>query len=200
MPSGGTRVAALYVQKGGIYYGLEGVDPWDEERDARLYDGPHPVVAHPPCNRWCQLAPINFARWGAAIGEDGGCFWHALDAVRRFGGVLEHPAYSLAWPEFDLPIPLRGVWRKSFFDEGYVTEISQSAYGHGARKRTWLYLIGEPLEMDWSDPAGEYVVGAGVHSGNAQGRRLGGFTSATPIAFRDKLLELAATGVMAVAA
>src|SRR5690242_17269022 len=28
-------VAALYVEKGGVYYGIEDVDPWDEERDAR---------------------------------------------------------------------------------------------------------------------------------------------------------------------
>lgn len=35
-------VAALYVQTGGAYYGMPDVDPWDEARDARLYDGPHP--------------------------------------------------------------------------------------------------------------------------------------------------------------
>jgi len=29
-------IAALYVEKGGCYYNLPGVDPWDEERDARL--------------------------------------------------------------------------------------------------------------------------------------------------------------------
>ena len=40
-------VAALYVQRGGSYYGIPGVDPWDEQRDARGYDGPFPVVAHP---------------------------------------------------------------------------------------------------------------------------------------------------------
>lgn len=28
-------VAALYVETGGTYYGLPGVDPWDVERDAR---------------------------------------------------------------------------------------------------------------------------------------------------------------------
>lgn len=27
-----TIVAALYVQRGGAYYGLEDVDPWDEAR------------------------------------------------------------------------------------------------------------------------------------------------------------------------
>jgi hypothetical protein len=43
-------IAALYVETGGVYYGLPDVDPWDEARDARLYDGPWPVVAHPPAN------------------------------------------------------------------------------------------------------------------------------------------------------
>ena len=45
-------IAALYVETNGVYYGLPDVDPWDEARDARLYNGPHPVVAHPPCQRW----------------------------------------------------------------------------------------------------------------------------------------------------
>ena len=41
-------IAALFVIKNGCYYGLENVDPWDIDRDAMKYDGPHPVVAHPP--------------------------------------------------------------------------------------------------------------------------------------------------------
>ena len=45
-------IAALYVELGGAYYGLPGVDPWDQARDARKYSGPWPVVAHPPCERW----------------------------------------------------------------------------------------------------------------------------------------------------
>jgi len=45
-------IAALYVETGGPYFGVEGVDPWDATRDAREYAGPHPVVAHPPCKRW----------------------------------------------------------------------------------------------------------------------------------------------------
>lgn len=189
-------IAALFVQRDGIYYGLSAVDPWDEARDARLYDGPYPVVAHPPCGRWCQLASVNEARWGAKIGDDGGCFEAALRAVRRWGGVLEHPAYSLAWSTFALPRPTRGLWVRSLWDEGYVTEVSQSAYGHPARKRTWLYLVGEPMEMDWRDLPGELVVGAGVHVGQAAGRgRIdGAAASATPIAFRDALLTLALDG------
>lgn len=45
-------IAALFVAVGGGYFGLPDVDPWDAERDARLYAGPWPVVAHPPCERW----------------------------------------------------------------------------------------------------------------------------------------------------
>lgn len=42
-------VAAPYVEANGIYAGVPGIELWDEARDARLYAGPHPVVAHPPC-------------------------------------------------------------------------------------------------------------------------------------------------------
>ena len=31
------NIAALFVATGGVYFGLPGVDPWDEARDARLY-------------------------------------------------------------------------------------------------------------------------------------------------------------------
>jgi len=190
-------IAALYVETGGVYYGLDNVEPWDEKSDARLYDGPHPVVAHPPCARWCQLAPVNQARWGTRIGDDGGTFYAALKAVRKWGGVLEHPAYTLAWKQYGLPRPRRGQWMRSLDDPGWVTEISQSAYGHLARKRTWLYLIGEPFPLNWRDPAGAKVVGAGIRTGQAAGR--GRLTPeealGTPLAFRDELLELAATGV-----
>ena len=84
--------------------GLQDVDPWDIHRDARLYNGPHPVVAHPPCSTWGQLASVNQARWGKMIGDDEGCFEAALNTVRRFGGVLEHPADSVAWQRF-IPAP-----------------------------------------------------------------------------------------------
>src|SRR4051812_16756481 len=78
----GEVIAALYVEKNGGYYGLKDVDPWDKDRDARLYAGPWPVVAHPPCDRWCQMAPVNQARYGHRIGDDGGCFASALSSVR----------------------------------------------------------------------------------------------------------------------
>lgn len=195
-----TLVAALFVARGGVYFGLEGVDPWDEERDARLYDGPYPVVAHPPCGRWGQLAPVNEARYGTPVGHDGGCFAAALGAVERFGGVLEHPAYTLAWHAFDIQRPRRGSWQKDATRPGWVTEVSQSAYGHRARKRTWLYYVGEaePPALDWSDPAGEAVIGGGINSGECVGRAKVEKAEAikTPEPFRDLLLLLASQATL----
>ncbi len=143
-------VAALYVQTGGVYFGLPDVDPWDEARDARLYDGPWPVVAHPPCQRWCRLAGQLETRWGYRVGDDGGVFAAALAAVRRFGGVLEHPAHSQAWDAFDLPTPATWGWASSIGDEGWSCEIEQGHYGHELRKPTWLYCVGaDPPGMRW---------------------------------------------------
>src|SRR3990167_2297049 len=105
------RVAALFVDPRVVYSGLPDVEVWCEQRDARLYAGPWPVVAHPPCARWCRLAGLVEARWGHKRGEDGGCFEAALRAVRTWGGVLEHPAYRDAWDAFGLPVPPRhGGW------------------------------------------------------------------------------------------
>lgn len=102
----GIVVAALYVQTDGCYFGLPDVDPWDEPRDARKYAGPWPVVAHPPCERWGRYwfgGPS--AKVRRIKGDDGGCFKAALEAVRKFGGVLEHPEASAAWAHFGLAAP-----------------------------------------------------------------------------------------------
>lgn len=193
MPADGPQfITALYVERDGAYYGLPHVDPWDIERDARTYDGPHPVIAHPPCNTWCMLAPVNAARWGLTIGDDGGTFAAALAAVRQWGGVLEHPAYSLAWRRYGLPVPRRGGWTQSLTDPGMATEVCQAAYGHDARKRTWLYAVGvDPLALDWRDVAGRAVIGGGINTGESMGRPKLERAIATPTAFRDLLIALA---------
>lgn len=103
-------IAALFVETGGVYFGLPEVDPWDIGRDARLYRGPHPVVAHPPCDRWHQLSAVNHKRWGFRINDDDGCFAAALNAVRRFGGVLEHPAETRAFKHYGISEPICRGW------------------------------------------------------------------------------------------
>ena len=137
-------IAALFVETGGAYFNLEGVDPWDKERDARKYDGPHPVVAHPPCHLWVNLAAVNWPRYKRQRpawypgGDDGGCFASALASVRKWGGVLEHPQASSLWPTYGLPRPGAG------FDSfgGWSLDVDQFWWGHKARKRTWLYIVG----------------------------------------------------------
>lgn len=76
-------IAALYVDPRGCYADVPGVELWDEARDARLYAGPWPVVAHPPCTRRCRLAGLVEARWGHRRGEDGGGFAAALATSNR---------------------------------------------------------------------------------------------------------------------
>jgi hypothetical protein len=191
-------VAALYVAKGGAYWDLRGVDPWDEERDARLYAGPWPVVAHPPCARWCQLAGLVEARWGHRRGDDGGCFASALASVQKWGGVLEHPAYSSAWTKYNLPKPSRGHWRRGHpllgASNGWATEVSQVAYAHRARKRTWLYYVGSmaPPDLDWSEPEASAWVSNCANHGRKFVELMGSNEcKATPLAFRDLLLSIA---------
>lgn len=156
-------VAALYVHPAGPYVGRAGVDAWTEDRDARLYAGPWPVVAHPPCATWSRL------RMFARPGGDGGTFAAALDAVRRWGGVLEHPASSHAWSVFGLPVPRTTGWTASLFDPGLSTVIAQSAYGHKASKMTWLYYVGAAapdVRLDWRRPRGTHCIATsrGKHS------------------------------------
>ena len=192
-------IAALYVQPGGCYYGLPDVDPWDESRDARLYAGPWPVVAHPPCSRWCRLAGLVEARWGHKRGEDGGCFGSALTAVRKWGGVLEHPAYSDAWGAFDLNRPPRhGGWVNADFQGGWTCHVEQGRYGHLAKKATWLYAVGGELpDMDWGhvpDTQSTALVswcGNHVSSGETRPRVGKAAASRTPQRFRDVLLAIA---------
>ena len=134
-------IAALFVDPKGPYANLPGVDIWDESRDTRNYAGPFPVVAHPPCARWCRLAGLIEARYGHKKGDDGGCFASALASVRTFGGIIEHPAYSDAWPAFDLTHPVSRAWTRSI-DGGWTCSVNQLDFGHPAEKKTWLYAFG----------------------------------------------------------
>lgn len=192
-------IAALFVETDGIYFDLPNVDPWDVRRDARQYPGPFRVVAHPPCDRWCQMAPVNQARYGHRIGDDGGSFAAALAAVRRWGGVLEHPAVSLAWAAYDLPRPpSSGGWVRGFCG-GWSAHIEQRNYGHRARKATWLYAFGVELpSLRWGKgPAPEAWVSTDRPRAELAAAGIGQLSKreakATPLPFRDLLLSIAIT-------
>lgn len=188
-------VAALYIDPRGPYPALSReyaalplsatfggnsgvtIDCWDASRDARLYDGPHPIVAHPPCKYWgrlrhlakgCDLCAAGFPKkqsthYGTqSLGmipnttcrDDRDCAPRAVEQVRRWGGVLEHPAGSLLWEHDHCPrnnrecgcnrLPKPGSGCDAV--GGYTIEVDQCEWGHVARKRTWLYLVGVPRE------------------------------------------------------
>ena len=184
-------VAALFVETDGCYFGLPDVDPWDKARDARLYAGPHPVVAHPPCDRWHQLSAVNAKRWGFKINHDGGCFASALASVRRWGGVLEHPAESRAFKFHRVPEPVGRGWQRTL-DGDWITEVDQAAYGHRARKRTWLIYSGKPPPpmLDWRETRGTHQIGLFDQKLPQLPTKE---RSATPQEFRDLLLNMART-------
>ncbi len=144
-------VAALYIDPLGPYPKMAGVECWDASRDARLYDGPHPVVAHPPCGPWGRLRH-------KYRGAEHDCAPRAVEQVRRWGGVLEHPAGSRLWESCGLPLAPR-IWNWDLFRAsspnfgapvdsfgGYALEVDQCEWAHVARKGTWLYLVGVPRE------------------------------------------------------
>jgi hypothetical protein len=198
----GRKIAALFVDARGCYAGLPDVDAWDEKRDARLYDGPFHVVAHPPCSRWCRLAGLVEARWGHKRGDDGGCFASALASVRKWGGVLEHPAYSHAWAAHRLAAPTTGGgWsRADWIDghNGWTCYVEQHRYGHAAKKATWLYACGVDLpELRWGSVLDTEVkalvswCGNSVRSGESRPRVGKRAASATPPEFRDVLITMA---------
>jgi hypothetical protein len=196
-------IAALFVETGGCYFGLPDVDPWDKERDARLYAGPWPVVAHPPCERWGRYwggGPS--ARVRRELGDDGGCFASALESVRKYGGVLEHPEASHAWRAFGLIAPLRGGgWSVADERGGWTCCVEQGAYSHRARKATWLYVIECQLPRLIWRAKGDFVrLESGYHSAEERARatKTGACQrlskrerAATPAAFRDVLIAMA---------
>ncbi len=195
-------IAALFVESAGVYADLEGIELWDASRDARLYNGPFPVIAHPPCERWGRYwggGPS--ARVKRLKGDDGGCFLSALEAVRRFGGVLEHPEASAAWDAFGLKNPPRvGGWVSADWRGGWTCCVDQGHYGHRAQKATWLYAVAVTLpSLTWGKAPRGVRLDDGFHSTAERRRaiRTGAWQRlsknqrmATPEPFRDLLISI----------
>lgn len=200
-------ISALFVETNGCYFEIPGVDPWDVQRDARLYRGMQPVVAHPPCQRWGKYwhgAPNKPHQY--QLGSDEGCFSSALKSVRRCGGVLEHPAYTKAWESFCLrKPPTKGGWVQADEYGGWTCHVEQGHYGHMSRKATWLYAVGTELpELIWGPSEQRIHPVALAKHGYEKARRIGMMAmvggkdktrirNATPVAFRDLLLSMAAS-------
>lgn len=183
-------VSVLYVRKDSVYKDLD-VDCWDMVRDARKWPGGNPVVAHPPCRAWGQLAHFANPR-----PDEKDLAIHAIEMIRKHGGVLEHPRASKLWKHLSLPMPGKG------YDEygGFSLCVNQSWWGHKAEKNTLLYIVGikqkdipsMPIKLD----AVEYVVSTAKR--NKHGRRdqskkeiTKKEREQTPLLFAKWLIELA---------
>lgn len=128
-------VAALFVRADSVYKTMPGVDAWDEVRDARRWRGGGAAVAHPPCRLWAKLR--QFAKSADPVAERQLAI-DAVQSVRKWGGVIEHPAESTLWAHCGLPTPGRAP---DVFG-GWTAEIRQCDWGHKAEKLTWLYIVG----------------------------------------------------------
>lgn len=196
-------IAALFVDPNGTYADLDDCELWCEARDARKYRGPHPVIAHPPCQRWGRFWHGSTAKpHQYRLGEDGGCFAAALTAVRNYGGILEHPAHSKAWAYFGLQTPpAEGGWVEA--DKyGKTCHVEQGHYGHMSRKATWLYGVGVDFaELRWGKCEQRLHPVALERHGYEKARRIGMMAmvggkdktkirNATPREFRDVLVSM----------
>lgn len=168
------KVSVLFARPDSCYFELV-FDVWDQSRDARLYRGPWPVVAHPPCRGWGRLRMHAKPR-----PDELELAFFAVDLVRQFGGVLEHPYGSSLWQVAGLPRP-------GELDEygGWTVLVDQGWWGHLAPKPTWLYVVGLPRH---------HLCDLPVDALRRRGRTLA-LTPAdrerTPLLFADFLVRLA---------
>ncbi len=144
------QVAVLFARADSIYKTLPGCDVWDIERDARKWPGGAPVVGHPPCRAWGSyrfLPNLQVRPDEKALAMD------CVDLIRKWGGVLEHPAGSQLWKEKPLPAPgERDAWG------GFTISHPQFHWGHKALKPTKFYICGidrknvPPLPFKMGEP------------------------------------------------
>lgn len=170
-------------------YKTLGVDTYDLNRDARTWPGGNPVVAHPPCRAWGRLRHLAKPEPGEKqLAID------AVNKVRQWGGVIEHPVGSKLWKEMQLP--LDGSCDKY---GGFTLKVNQSWWGHRAEKATLLYICGclrknvplIPINFD----AIQYTIASSIKKKSGK-RTMMEVTKkereATPINFAKWLIEVAA--------
>ena len=125
-------IAALFVDANGIYSGRPDVDAWDVSRDARLYAGPWPIVAHPPCERWGAFARSIWGRGRVAeiirgwANEEPRALWERLRAERKARGPRQDPEGTAGWI-------VGGAWamRRGEPESGYTESRTDTGIGEG---------------------------------------------------------------------
>jgi hypothetical protein len=114
------RVAVLWVMRRSNYNALwPTVQLWTERADAHRYNGPWPVICHPPCGPWGQYHKV------CKQSREHGLL--AMELVHRWGGVVEQPATSCLFR-------LHGDGRA-------VEHVRQGDFGFPTPKPTILYWV-----------------------------------------------------------
>jgi hypothetical protein len=76
----------------------------------------------------------------------------------------------------------------------WVCEVCQSAYGHRARKKTWLFFVGQdkPKDLSWECPPGECQIGFQDRRGKARNKPTLSKKEAskTPEPFKELLIRM----------
>lgn len=201
-------VVALFVSDEGPYVSDPRFDAYGPKRNAFTCTRKAAAVCHPECKRWGRMARGSPGHQRFEVGDDGGQFEFCLCWVRENGGVIEGPQGSHAWPWFRLPLPPRRGWSPQDEFGGRSCRIDQGAYGHPAKKATWLYGV-LPIfpELDWSRVWGRPYIGGDGYHGKAERDRAKASTKGvqkvpqvprewnwrTPEALKEALYEMAAS-------
>lgn len=171
------QVAILCAARKSVYWTLEGVEVYDDCRDARTFACGMPIVAHPPCRGWSAKCRHQ-AKPGPGEMDLG--LW-CCDRLRECGGVLEQPAFSHLFSAGGLPAPgeiIGGVW---------TAEVWQAWWGYPMRKATWLAFSGiEKSSVEF--PLRLHPRGGDRRAEQVMSRQQ---RSATPLAFAEWLVALA---------
>ena len=127
------RYTVLFCRDDSAYKKRSSWDVYDKERDALSFKEDSPIVAHPPCRTWGQLAHMAF---NATPNESKLALW-AIKKIRKNGGILEHPDGSKL---FKTDLPDAGMFPDEY--GGFTILIDQYDFGHVAHKMTKLYFCG----------------------------------------------------------
>ncbi len=141
-------ISVLCAGTKSAYHNYPGVIVFDKTRDAKTFKGNTPVLGHPPCRAWSAFCKHQAK---PEPGEKELGIWVCAQ-VKRYGGIIEQPAYSGLFEAAGLPKPDEIATESSF-----SICLLQSWWGYPCLKKTWLYFskisrseINLPFQFDVS--------------------------------------------------
>lgn len=133
------KFPALFIDKNSLYKN-HNFDCYDEDRDALTFINSEnkPIICHPPCRLFSKMRSFSKASFNERI-----LAFYAIGAVRKYGGIVEHPEgsnlFKLTKCDLNGNIDNYG---------GFLRKYFMSDFGFPARKPTLLYFVGiSPKEV-----------------------------------------------------